>query len=94
MSLTRELVRQIRHKPVGDDDRRQASLFVLDTLACALGALKTEPARILGVVAPPRQGDMTRRAAGLSSAVAPDPVMPVAVLTAIADPLGALLPDP
>ena len=62
MSLTRELVRQIRHKPVGYDERRQASLFVLDTLACALGALKTEPARILGIVAPPRQGDMTRRA--------------------------------
>jgi len=62
MSLTRDLVRQIRHKPVGDDDRRQASLFVLDTLACALGALKTEPARILGSVTPPRPGDMARRA--------------------------------
>jgi 2-methylcitrate dehydratase PrpD len=47
---------------VGDDDLRQAGLFVLDTLACALGALQTEPARILGVVASPQHADMTRRA--------------------------------
>lgn len=61
MTLTRELVRLIRNKPVDDTDLRQTSLFELDTLACALGALKTEPARILAVVAPPQHADITRR---------------------------------
>ncbi|HEY4192421.1 MAG TPA: MmgE/PrpD family protein, partial [Mesorhizobium sp.] len=40
----------------------QAALFVLDTLACALGALKTEPARILKAVAPLGAADTARRA--------------------------------
>lgn len=62
MSLTRELTRLIRNKPVSDADLHTASLFVLDTLACALGALKTEPARMLAAVAPPGQGDTARRA--------------------------------
>jgi 2-methylcitrate dehydratase PrpD len=62
MSLTRELVRLIRKKQVDDRDLHAASLFVLDTLACALGALKSEPARILMTVAPPATGDVARRA--------------------------------
>lgn len=62
MSLTRDLVHLIREKPVTDHDLDQAALFVLDTLACALGALNTEPARILKTVAPPESGDTARRA--------------------------------
>lgn len=62
MSLTRDLVRLIRDKPVTEHDLEWASFFVLDTLACALGALKTEPARMLKAVAPPETGDTARRA--------------------------------
>ncbi len=62
MSLTRQLVRLIRSKPVTEEDRRWAAMFVLDTLACALGALKTEPARILAAVAPHERSDVARRA--------------------------------
>lgn len=62
MSLTRELVRIIRAKPVTRDDLDWAAFFVLDTIACALGALKTEPARMLKAVAPPERGDVARRA--------------------------------
>ncbi|GIL00226.1 MAG: hypothetical protein BroJett030_01250 [Alphaproteobacteria bacterium] len=62
MSLTRDLVRLIRSKPVTRDDLDWAAFFVLDTLACGLGALKTEPARMLRAVAPPEKGDTARRA--------------------------------
>jgi 2-methylcitrate dehydratase PrpD len=62
MSLTRDLVRLIRTKPVTPDDLDWAAFLVLDTLACALGALKTEPARMLQAVAPPERGDTARRA--------------------------------
>lgn len=62
MSLSRDLVRLIDDKHVSDRDLEWASLFVLDTLACALGALETEPARILRAVAPPESGDTGRRA--------------------------------
>jgi 2-methylcitrate dehydratase PrpD len=62
MSLSRDLVRLIRRRTVSEDDLRQAALFVLDTVACALGALQTEPARILAVVAPPWESGMFRRA--------------------------------
>lgn len=62
MSLTRGLTRLIRRKPVSEDDLRAASFFVLDTLACALGALQTEPACMLAAVAPPAAGDTARRA--------------------------------
>lgn len=62
MSLTRRLVRLIRDRQASEADLERASLFVLDTLACALGALKTEPARILKAVAPPERGDTARRA--------------------------------
>lgn len=62
MSLTRDLTRLIRAKPVTERDLEWASLFVLDTLACALGALPTEPARMLKVVAPPADADTARKA--------------------------------
>lgn len=62
MSLTRDLTKLIRSRSVTDRDLEWASLFVLDTLACALGALQTAPARMLGAVAPPEAGDVARRA--------------------------------
>src|SRR5215211_168877 len=62
MSLSRQLVRLIRDKSVTQRDLEASALFVLDTVACALGALKTEPARMLKVVAPPERGDTARRA--------------------------------
>lgn len=62
MSLTQDLVRLIRAKEVTREDLDWAAFFVLDTLACALGAIKTEPARMLKAVAPPERGDTARRA--------------------------------
>ncbi len=62
MSLTQDLTRLIREKPVGDRDLEWAALFVLDTLGCALGALPTAPARMLKAVAPPAQADTPRKA--------------------------------
>lgn len=62
MTLTRDLVRLIRSKPVSRQDLDWAAFFVADTLACALGALKTGPARMLEAVAPPANGDVARRA--------------------------------
>jgi 2-methylcitrate dehydratase PrpD len=62
MTLARELVRLIRTKTITGKDREIAALFVLDTLACALGAREAEPARMIGAVAPPASGDIARRA--------------------------------
>ncbi|MDA8248690.1 MAG: MmgE/PrpD family protein [Rhodospirillales bacterium] len=62
MTLSRDLIRLIRGKPVGEDDLRRAALFVLDTIACAVGALHSEPARMLAAVAPPAAADTGRRA--------------------------------
>lgn len=62
MSLSRDLVRLIRARPYSRQDLEQASLFVLDTLACALGAGKTEPARILRAIAPLESADTPRGA--------------------------------
>lgn len=62
MTLSRRLVTLIRSKPVGEADLHQAVLFVLDTLACALGARDSAPALMLERVAPPLQSDMARRA--------------------------------
>jgi 2-methylcitrate dehydratase PrpD len=62
MSLSRQLVHLIRGKTVTESDLCSAALFVLDTLACALGALKTEPAGMLKAVAPPEKADTARRA--------------------------------
>ena len=46
-SLTEQLVKLIRAKPITDEDRRRAAWFVLDTIANALGARNTEPGRML-----------------------------------------------
>lgn len=62
MGLTRDMVRIIRAKPVTEEDLNWAAFFVLDTLACGLGALKTPPARMLEAVAPPQTADTPRRA--------------------------------
>jgi len=62
MTLTSDLVSLIRSKPVGASDLDAAALFVLDTVACALGGLDSAPARMLGAVAPPERGDVARRA--------------------------------
>lgn len=58
----RDLTRLIREKPMTESDLQWASLFVLDTLGCALGALPTEPGRMLKAVAPPAQADTARKA--------------------------------
>lgn len=62
MSLTRDLVRLVRAKGVTEGDLGRAALLVLDTLACAMGALATPPAGMLQAVAPPDRGDTARRA--------------------------------
>ncbi len=62
MSLTRDLIAIIRDKEVTPNDLDRATLLVLDTLGCALGSLKTEPARMLKAVAPPATSDTARRA--------------------------------
>jgi 2-methylcitrate dehydratase PrpD len=62
MSLTRDLTKLIRSKPITDRDLEWAALFVLDTLGCALGALKTAPSKMLRAVAPPETSDVPRRA--------------------------------
>lgn len=62
MSLTSELVRLIRARPVGEDDLQRAALFVVDTLACAVGARGTAPARAIAAVAPWGTADIGRRA--------------------------------
>jgi 2-methylcitrate dehydratase PrpD len=62
MSLTRELVTLISNKPVSDADLKQATLFVLDTLACAIAGRNAAPARMLRTIAPPVQSDVARRA--------------------------------
>ncbi|WP_420408074.1 hypothetical protein [Hoeflea sp.] len=62
MSITRDLTRLIRTKPVTDSDLKWAVLFVLDTLGYTLCAQKTEPARLLRAVAAPATADVARRA--------------------------------
>lgn len=62
MSLTRQLLRLIRAKPVGAADLAAASQIVLDTLACALAGRAAPPARMLSMVAPAAAGDVARRA--------------------------------
>ena len=61
-SQTRELIRLIAAKPISEKDLAWASLFVLDTIACATGAIGTEPARILERVPHDVSGDPMRRA--------------------------------
>jgi 2-methylcitrate dehydratase PrpD len=62
MSLSRSLTKGIRAKKIETADLTWASFFVLDTIACAFGALQTPPARMLGAVAPPQKSDVARRA--------------------------------
>jgi 2-methylcitrate dehydratase PrpD len=62
MSLSRSLTIGIQSKKIEAADLMWASFFVLDTVACALGALRTPPARTLGAVAPPQNTDVARRA--------------------------------
>lgn len=61
-SQTRELIRLIAAKPISEKDLAWASLFVLDTIACAIGANGTEPQRILAHVQHDASGDPMRRA--------------------------------
>jgi 2-methylcitrate dehydratase PrpD len=62
VSLTSELVELIRNKPVADADLEAAAGFVVDTLACAVAARETAPARAIAAVAPFSTGDTGRRA--------------------------------
>lgn len=62
MTLTRELVRLIRNKPVTDADLERAAGFVVDTLACALAARKTAPARAISTLSSWSTQDAGRRA--------------------------------
>lgn len=62
MSLTRHLVTMIGGKQASESDLTAASLFVLDTLACAIGGRHAPPARMLTAVAPPEHADTARRA--------------------------------
>jgi 2-methylcitrate dehydratase PrpD len=61
-SLTQQLVNLIRAKPIADVDRGRAALFVLDTVANALGARNTEPGRKLRAWAARQGGDAGRQA--------------------------------
>lgn len=61
-SLTEQLLRLVRGKPVTPADRRRAALLVLDTLANALAARETGPGRILRRWAARQGGDAGRRA--------------------------------
>ena len=47
MSLTRSLVQLVRQKSIERDDLEAAALFVLDTIACAVGGTQTPQGRIL-----------------------------------------------
>ncbi len=62
LSLTREMIHLIRNKPVTEADLHWAGLFVLDTMACAMGALHTKPALALRAIADPKKIDIARRA--------------------------------
>ena len=61
-SQTRELIRLIAAKPISEKDLGWAGLFVLDTIACAIGAIEIESARILAHVPHHGSGDPMRRA--------------------------------
>ena len=62
MSLTRDLVRLIRAKPISDEDRRHAALFTLDAVANALAGRKSEPGRLLRLWAATQGEDAGREA--------------------------------
>ena len=62
MSLTRDLVRLIRAKPIGGGDRRHAALFTLDAVANALAGRNSEPGRLLRLWAATQGEDAGREA--------------------------------
>ncbi len=62
MTLTRELVRLIRSKPVDDGDMALAARYVLDAVANALAGRQTEPGRLLRQWAVDQGRDAGRRA--------------------------------
>ena len=77
MTLIEELIELIRAKPISDQDRHRAALFVLDAVACAAGARKAVPARILRAWSQRSSGDAGRNAfllAGLVSVLEMDDV--------------------
>jgi len=47
MTLTERLIRHVRAKPIGDDDRRMAALYVLDAVANAVAGRASVPGGIL-----------------------------------------------
>ena len=59
-TLTEGLNALIRHKAIAPADLESAALFVLDTLACAIGARQTKPAKILARISPPRVDDVDK----------------------------------
>lgn len=75
MTLTQRLNQLITNKPITEEDLAFAQLFVMDTVACAIGAIRTEPARILAHVPHGVSSDPMRRAfyfAGLSHIIEMD----------------------
>ncbi len=61
-TLTEGLNALIRQKPISASDMESAALFVLDTLACAIGARQTAPAKILAKISPPKVDDVDKSA--------------------------------
>jgi 2-methylcitrate dehydratase PrpD len=61
-SLTQQLVTLIRGRPIADVDRRRAALFVLDTVANALGARHSAQGKIIRQWAASQGGDAGRQA--------------------------------
>lgn len=61
-SLTHDLVNLIRAKPIADDDRRSAALFVLDAVANAIGGRATVQGRMILDWAEANGDDAGRRA--------------------------------
>ena len=62
MALVPSLTQLINRKRITIDDLRSAQLLVIDTIACAIAAFETEPARILARMPHNTLGDPMRRA--------------------------------
>ncbi len=62
MTLTEDLVRLIREKPVSEADLHQTALFTLDAVANMIAGRNSEPGRKLLEWGATRQGDAARRA--------------------------------
>ena len=75
MALVPRLTQLINSKPITNDDLKSAQLLVMDTIACAIAAFETEPARILARMPHNTPGDPMRRAfyfGGLSHVIEMD----------------------